>query len=136
KSGDAAKSRYTVLFDDDVSSQEATPSESKVSSEAVTGCHREGQQGVVSGDEGVSSQETPLLEDSLSDQGRALRASCAREPAGWLNWWAEYPHKVGEPAAKAAYLSALARASPTDLLEGMRRYVAATKSSDRQWLNP
>jgi hypothetical protein len=69
----------------------------------------------------------------------ASRSTRARDPAAchklFEQWWAECRHKVGKRAAERAYIAALARASPAELLEGYRRYVAS-KPPDRQWLNP
>lgn len=53
----------------------------------------------------------------------------------FVEWWDAYPHKVGKRAAETAYLRALARASPTALIDGVRRYIAM-KPPDRQWCNP
>jgi hypothetical protein len=74
--------------------------------------------------------------DQTNDQTSELRSQRARAaPAGFAEWWGEYPHKVGLAAAIEAYRNALARASPAELLAGVRRYVA-TKPPDRQWCNP
>lgn len=53
----------------------------------------------------------------------------------WAEWWVEWPNKVGKAAAEKAYRSALARASPADLVAGIGRYIHA-KPPDRQWCNP
>lgn len=66
----------------------------------------------------------------------SLRSPIVRAiPKSFDGWYAEYPHKVGRATAEKAYRSALARASPERLLEGLRRYVA-TKPPDRAWCNP
>jgi uncharacterized protein YdaU (DUF1376 family) len=75
----------------------------------------------------------PIIEESKEDASHPTRA---RDPvAGFVEWWLEYPHKVGEPVALKSYRRALARASPADLLDGLRRYIA-NKPPDRNWLNP
>lgn len=64
---------------------------------------------------------------------RARRAPL--DDASFVEFWVAWPHKVEKPAALKAYRKALARASPSEILDGVRRYVAA-KPPDRPWLNP
>lgn len=46
-----------------------------------------------------------------------------RDPAGFADWWAEYPRKDAKGAARTAYAKARKRgASVADLLTGLRRY--------------
>lgn len=74
----------------------------------------------------------------FSDSNESSVGERARESPdnGFEQWWDEYPHKVGGKAdCRRAYAAAAIRASPGDLLEGMRRYKAA-KPPDQHWLNP
>ena len=50
-------------------------------------------------------------------------------------WWQFYPHKVGKADAQRKYEIALKRATPADLLDGLKRYVE-NKPPDRPWCNP
>jgi hypothetical protein len=51
-------------------------------------------------------------------------------------WWDTYPHKVAKRAALKAYSAAIKRgASPADLIEGIRRYIA-TKPSWQAYCYP
>ena len=65
----------------------------------------------------------------------SLRSKRARDAGEWAAWWMAYPHKVGKAAAEKSYRAALARASPEELLAGLRRYIA-TKPAERAWCNP
>jgi hypothetical protein len=72
---------------------------------------------------------------------RFARETRAREDAAVVDanfdeWWELYPNKVRVPAARVAYRDALARASPGELLDGLRRYIAGNTPQTRQWLNP
>src|SRR5712691_4962175 len=113
-----ARSRtYRVLFDDPGSSQEMPPSPSP----PMTGDHLPRQAGVTATDDPGSSQEMPKQTQGTESRNRsesadALSTRVGARDADWqkrfAEWWAEYPHKVAEPAARAAYRRALARASP------------------------
>lgn len=50
-------------------------------------------------------------------------------------FWQSYPHRVGRAAALRAFVAARQRASLTDILDGLQRYIQQ-KPPDRQWLNP
>lgn len=49
-------------------------------------------------------------------------------------FWEVYPNKVGEPAARKAFLKATARATVAEIVRGASEYAA--KTDDRQWCNP
>lgn len=49
-------------------------------------------------------------------------------------FWTLYPNKVGKRAAEKAYESAIRRADPKVILDGLHRYAA--KQDDRPWCNP
>lgn len=86
-----------------------------------------------SSDEKLTINHQP---STIKEEEDASHPTRARDPAaGFGEWWLEYPHKVGKPVALKSYRTALARASPADLLVGLRRYIA-NKPSDRNWLNP
>lgn len=55
-------------------------------------------------------------------------------PAGWVEFWSLYPHKVGKPDAMAKFVKALLVADLETIMAGLRRYVA--KTDDRPWCNP
>lgn len=50
-------------------------------------------------------------------------------------FWLRYPHKVGKPDAKRAYLKARQKHSVETIMAGLERYVRS-KPPDRPWLNP
>lgn len=82
----------------------------------------------------------PLKEESKKEEAGSLRSPAAHanrvaSPKTFEVWYGEYPHKVGRAAAEKAYRSALARASPERLLDGLRQYVVS-KPPDREWCNP
>ena len=52
----------------------------------------------------------------------------------FATFWALYPNKVGKRAAEKAYASAIRRADPKVILDGLHRYAA--KQDDRPWCNP
>ena len=72
------------------------------------------------------------------NQARSTSEPRAREAAPnseFESWFAEYPHRVKQPAALIAYRQARSIASASDLLLGLRRYVES-KPPDQKPLNP
>ncbi len=67
------------------------------------------------------------------NQSSSLRSEDARA-SEFEEFWQVYPNKVGEPAARAAFSKAIARASLDEIMIGVRAYV--DKTDDRQWCNP
>ncbi|RKD68991.1 hypothetical protein BJ928_104129 [Rhizobium sp. WW_1] len=55
-------------------------------------------------------------------------------PAGFEDFWAIYPNRVGKRDAEKSFAKALSRANLPEILAGLRRYVA--KTDDRPWCNP
>jgi hypothetical protein len=58
----------------------------------------------------------------------------------FLAFWGVYPRKVGKGAARKAYRNALRRASPEEILAGVRRYAASSPDPEytkhpSTWLN-
>lgn len=49
-------------------------------------------------------------------------------------FWSIYPHKIGKPKAREAFLKARKRAGFDVIMAGLRAYVA--KTDDRPWCNP
>lgn len=49
-------------------------------------------------------------------------------------FWSIYPHKIGKPKAREAFLKARKRAPFEEIMAGLRAYVA--KTDDRPWCNP
>lgn len=100
----------------------------------VTGQERDGH-GPGSPD-GPSLPQTPS--HPLNPPPVSLReTSPAREPsADFVEFWRNFPNKVGKPAAIKAFPKALKAAGSVDvILAGLRRYVD-DKPADRPWLNP
>lgn len=58
----------------------------------------------------------------------------ASSPAGWSEFWALYPNKVGKADAMKKFAAALRIAPFETIMAGLRRYVA--KTDDRMWCNP
>ena len=67
--------------------------------------------------EGEGERPGEKKERPVASQPPSARA----EAASFAEWWAEYPRKVGRGAASRAYATACKRASPADLLLGLRR---------------
>ena len=59
----------------------------------------------------------------------------AQEGGNFGEFWDTYPHKVGESETRVAYAEALTRATPEEILDGLKRYIGA-KPDDRHWMNP
>lgn len=55
-------------------------------------------------------------------------------PAGFDDFWAIYPNKVGKRDAEKAFVKASSRADIPTMMAGLRLYVA--KTDDRPWCNP
>lgn len=55
-------------------------------------------------------------------------------PDGFDAFWAECLRKVKKPEAMKAYARAIGRASPETILEGMRRYSAAKRGAELQFI--
>lgn len=83
----------------------------------------------------ASASASPSDSDSGEKGVQGERNRQAEAAQSWPQWWPEYPHKVGKRDAERAYRAALQRATPAELLAGVRRYVA-TKPRDRPWCNP
>ncbi len=80
---------------------------------------------------------TPPKEITPSPEPIGSVSLSARETdLDFVEFWEAYPHKVGKPAARRAFSSALFRAGGLhSLLTGLARY-KSDKPPDRQWLNP
>lgn len=76
-------------------------------------------------------------EENIDKRKRETRASAPSfDPTEFSTFWAEWPNKVGKPAAVKALASARKRGVPFDkIMEGVRTYIR-TKPPDRSWLNP
>lgn len=76
------------------------------------------------------------LTDNHSSSLRSEEAAAARNssPAGFADFWAIYPNKVGKRDAEKAFSKARKRADLATILAGLRAYVA--KTDDRPWCNP
>jgi uncharacterized protein YdaU (DUF1376 family) len=72
------------------------------------------------------------LPDTITRSSSSLRSE--HKPAGFNEFWAMYPNKVGKPDAERKFAKALAKTDLETLMAGLRRYVA--KTDDRPWCNP
>jgi hypothetical protein len=92
----------------------------------------------------VSQQET--LEDSMksTEDSRDLHMEGEREgevlkdlsskPDEFDQWYSRYPKKEAKDAARRAFAKARKSVTLKELIEGVDRYVVATKDKDRQFL--
>ncbi|UKA69558.1 hypothetical protein [Arthrobacter sp. FW306-06-A] len=92
----------------------------------------------------VPAQES--LEDSLNgteDSGnlrkerereREVKKNLSSKPDEFDQWYSRYPKKEAKEAARKAFAKARKTVDLPALLEGVDRYVAATKDKDRQYL--
>lgn len=80
----------------------------------------------------LSSSDTPCLNLEVVEEEK----SCGR--ARWVfdEFWLLYPNKVGKDDARRSFerLSAVKKVDFTELIAGLRRYIA--KTDDRPWCNP
>lgn len=84
-------------------------------------------------------KQSAMPEESRAEQSREVHSAHAPEPACRIEFeyqfWPRYPHRVGRPAAIAAFIAARQKASLADILDGLDRYIAS-KPPDRDWMNP
>jgi len=78
------------------------------------------------------SPHTPLPNPSIHNPPSPPKGGSS--PAGFDQFWAIYPNRVGKRDAEKAFTKATGRASLETILAGLRRYVA--KTDDRPWCNP
>ncbi|MGV8965331.1 MAG: hypothetical protein ACOH2F_03545 [Cellulomonas sp.] len=81
-----------------------------------TGEHSEGWDGV--GGDGMGGEGVGELPPSPASPSRTS------EPAGFAEFWSEYPRKVGKDDARRAYARAVKRSSSAAVLLGAHRYAA------------
>lgn len=93
--------------------------------------YRERQRNVSSG----VSETPPDTETESESEQKKQRASRFVASEGFEDFWKAYPHKVGKGAAVKAYRAASLRATPAEILAGLKRYTAS-KPPDRPWCNP
>lgn len=72
-------------------------------------------------------------ESSFQPQFEGRASEAAREFE--TKFWPKYPHQVGLPKARAAFLIARRKASVDEILAGVERY-RLSKPPDRDWMNP
>lgn len=67
---------------------------------------------------------------------RAVRQSRTTDgmPCGFLEWWAEYPRKIAQGAAKTAYERALRKTGAVILLEGAKRFAHQVRLREPQFI--
>jgi hypothetical protein len=74
--------------------------------------------------------------EAMESRAEERVATTAKLKPLFDEFYDEYPHKVGKPAAQKAYTSAVKRGGkPEEILVGLRRY-KLSKPADRPWLNP
>jgi hypothetical protein len=78
--------------------------------------------------------KTLNLEIETQKEERKKRATSALLPA-FDEFWSAFPNKAGKRVAFSAYVAATKRADHSEIMAGLRRYVAS-KPADRPWLNP
>lgn len=89
---------------------------------------RNGDVGKTSRDGQVTAQDTETDTDP-SEDARAPEVDVPFE-----KFWEAYPNKTGKPSAERAFSQAIKRASPDEIMAGVRAYAA--KTDDRQWCSP
>jgi hypothetical protein len=77
---------------------------------------------------------TPPKEKTTPSTVSEARASSTETRAGFSDFWAMFPNKVGKRDAEKAFATAVKRAGLDDILAGVERYAA--KTDDRPWCNP
>lgn len=115
--------------------KELQKSESKSQSRSAAGA--EGGRAKALKDKEARAANAMPAPQHLPDTITRLPSEDARAPepsSGFDRFWAAYPNKVGEPAARSAFSKALKRASLDEIVAGARAYAA--KTDDRQWCNP
>lgn len=76
----------------------------------------------------------PMSEAAPSDTSSPAAPSRSTEPAGFADFWEQYPRKVGKDDARKAYTSALRRASVTQIVEGATRYATDPNLVEKQFI--
>jgi hypothetical protein len=92
----------------------------------------------------VPEQETLELSVNSTEDSRELRKERERErgvnkdlsskPDEFDQWYSRYPKKEAKEAARKAFIKARKTVDLKALIEGVDRYVEATKDKDRQFL--
>ena len=70
----------------------------------------------------------------LGDGTGRIRDLEAKE--SFERFWSEYPRRVGKPKAQAAFVAALGRASPEDIIAGAKRYATDRCREDAYTAHP
>jgi hypothetical protein len=90
----------------------------------------------------TSPTPAPVMEGNgmegkvVEGEKETREAALSFGPQEFVSFWAEWPNKVGKPAAVKALASARKRGVPFEtIMDGVRRYVR-TKPPDRAWMNP
>lgn len=80
----------------------------------------------------------PIIPQTLDLVPPADKPKAARKLAGFDDWYALYPKKVGKAAAERAWPGAVKRAgSPEAIIEALKQQLPALEAKDRQYVkNP
>jgi uncharacterized protein YdaU (DUF1376 family) len=72
--------------------------------------------------------------DTDTEKKETTRAVRADNPSGFIEFWAQYPNRIGRGAAVKAFVKARSKADQATIMAGLARYAA--KQDDRPWCNP
>jgi uncharacterized protein YdaU (DUF1376 family) len=72
--------------------------------------------------------------DTDTEKKETTRATRADVLSGFIEFWAQYPNRIGRGAAVKAFVKALSKADQSTIMAGLARYAA--KQDDRPWCNP
>jgi uncharacterized protein YdaU (DUF1376 family) len=78
--------------------------------------------------------DTDTDTDTDTEKKETTRAMRADAPSGFIEFWAQYPNRIGRGAAVKAFVKARSKADQATIMAGLARYAA--KQDDRPWCNP
>jgi hypothetical protein len=78
--------------------------------------------------------DTDTDTDTDTEKKETTRAMRADAPSGFIEFWAQYPNRIGRGAAVKAFVKARSKADQVTIMAGLARYAA--KQDDRPWCNP
>ncbi|GJE43843.1 hypothetical protein AEGHOMDF_3022 [Methylobacterium soli] len=80
-------------------------------------------------------KDSPQNPSSHDHRDRGRSAEADSEPEGFSEWWVQYPRRTGEDGARRAYAQIVreGRASPSELMDGVRRYAATRIGQEERY---
>lgn len=84
---------------------------------------------------GSSEKTETITQPKASHNHIQTDANASDARAGFAEWYAAYPHKVGKAAAEKAYVAARRKVDQRTLLDAVSRYIR-DKPPDRSYCNP